>query len=214
MSCSGDVQRLWCVWWNLIPISQSLLYRSAAFGLGPVEIFKQPPQISFSMPTGEPKPAGSGFDRWLVDCAVGHWKSSRLAFPISNNQPLSVPPSVGWVLIFKQKHRCALAEVTPHSVIAEWTQFPLPSLPVSSNAKRGSEQLWAFECRQFCQKVTRSLWCSGCKEEWTEFGWKRWGSLPFNPCQSCLPERSKSWPHKQCKWSGSGGVLLRKEVKV
>lgn len=140
-SCSGDVQGLWCVWWNLIPISQSLLYRSAAFGLGPVEIFKQPPQISYSMPTGEPKPAGSGCYRWLIDCAVGHWKSARLAFPsLITNLFQSPPPAWARFLIFKQKHRYALAEVTLYSVTAEWTQS-FPSIAASVFKRKA--RLWA-----------------------------------------------------------------------
>lgn len=71
-------------------------------------------------------------------------KISQTGFPISNNQPLPVPPSVGQVLIFKQKHRCALAEVTPHSVTAEWTQFPFhrcQCLQMQSEALSSSELL-------------------------------------------------------------------------
>lgn len=67
-------------------------------------------------------------------------KISQTGFPISNNQPLPVPPSVGQVLIFKQKHRYALAEVTLHSVIAEWTES-FPSMAASVFKRK--ERLWA-----------------------------------------------------------------------
>lgn len=212
--CATAVVRMMKPYPNLL----ESVVQISCFWVGTCWNIYQPPQISFSMPTGEPKPAGSGFDRWLIDCAVGHWKSARLAFPISNNQPLPVPPPPQCGPGFDFQTKASLRTCWGHSAFSHcWmnTEFPFhrcQCLQTQSGALSSSELL---NVDNFAKKQKRKA-CGvvGAKRSEPSLVGKGEGAYLFNPCQSCLPERSTSRPHKQCKRSGSGGILLRKDTKV